>query len=128
MAQVEVDTTGVRIALSRADRWAALRRRDVIVPGTCIRDVEVAAEPIRLVSGLRAPGLSWPGRTKIGTWRKSGQKTFAVTRKGRSGLRLRLRGHDYDQIVLSVPDAAGLADKINRVIDDGANAGRSDSV
>ena len=43
------------------------------------------AEPIRLVHGLRAPGLGLPGRTKIGTWRSKGRKTFAVTHKGAPG-------------------------------------------
>lgn len=128
MTQVEVDTAGVRIALTRADRWAALRRTDVTVPFSCIRDVETAAEPMRLVRGLRAPGLSLPGRTKIGTWRKSGQKTFAATRRGRPGLRLRLENHAYEQILVSVPDGPAVVDEITRGIDCGATAGRSGTV
>ncbi|MGS0683569.1 alpha/beta hydrolase [Nakamurella sp. GG22] len=123
MAQIEMDASGVRIALTRGDRWVALLRRDVIVPWDSIRDVEVVAEPMRLVRGLRAPGLSLPGRTKIGIWRKSGRKTLAVTRRGRPGLRLRLRNHGYEQILLSVPDGAGLADRIGHGIDAGASGG-----
>ena len=128
MAQLAMDASGVRVALTRGDRWAALLRRDVTAPWSSLRDVEVVAEPTRLVRGLRAPGLSLPGRTKIGIWRKSGQKTLAVTSKGQPGLRLRLTDHSYDQIVLSVPNGAALAEQIRGRIDTGARAVRSGTV
>ncbi len=128
MAQLEMDASGVRIALTRGDRWTALLRRDVIVPWSSIRDVEVVAEPMRLVRGRRAPGLSLPGRTKIGIWRKSGRKTLAVTSKGRPGLRLRLRNHRYERILLSVPDGAALAERISNVIDAGASGGQPGTI
>ena len=80
----------------------ALRRTDVTVPWDQIRSVEAVADPFRLVRGLRAPGLAVPWRTKIGTWRGHGRKTFAVTRKGVPGLRITLQGSAFDQILLSV--------------------------
>jgi hypothetical protein len=94
----------LHIRLTRGERWAALRRTDLTVPWDQVRCVEAVADPFRLVRGLRAPGLAVPWRTKIGTWRGHGRKTFAVTRKGLPGLWITLRGSAFDQILLSAPN------------------------
>ena len=99
--------------LTRGEKLAALRKRDVVIPWAGIRRVEAVAEPIRLVHGLRAPGLGIPGRTKIGTWRSKGRKTFAVTHKAAAGLRITLQNNTFDEILLSVPDPVLLADQIS---------------
>src|SRR5580765_2280452 len=106
MVAVITDMDGLRIELTRGERWGALRRDDLSVPWTQVDTVEAVAEPFLLVHGLRAPGLAVPWRTRIGTWRSHGRKTFAVTRKGAPGLRIVLHGNTYDEILVSVADSA----------------------
>jgi len=113
VAAVTATRDALHLELSRGEKWAALRRTDLVVPWDQVRSVESVAEPLRLVHGLRAPGLSIPWRRKIGSWRSKGQKTFAVTRKGQSGLRIMLRDNDYDELLLSVGHSGVLAEQIS---------------
>ena len=64
MADIEMETSDLRVALTRGEKWAALRRSDLTIPWSQIQTVEVVAEPYRLVHGLRAPGLAVPWRTR----------------------------------------------------------------
>lgn len=64
--------------------------------------------------GIRAPGLGVPGRTKIGTWRSKGSKTFAVAQHGQPGVRIRLQDNTFDQIVLSMPDGPGVVAAVRK--------------
>lgn len=112
MASVLLEPGGLRIALTDGERWAALRRTDLTVPWIQVRSAEAVAEPFRLVRGLRAPGLALPWRTKIGTWRRHGSKSFAVTRNGAPGLRIRLQYNSYAEILVTTTEAVGLAEQI----------------
>lgn len=113
MATVITERDGLRVKLTRGERWAALRRSDLLSPWNQVRSIEAVAEPFQLVHGLRAPGLSIPWSTKIGTWRSQGRKIFAVTQKGLPGVRIRLHGNVFDEILLSVADSAALVAQIN---------------
>ncbi len=108
MVALEVDTDELLIRLSRGEKMGGLHG-DLVVPLSEVQDVEAVAEPYRVVRGIRAPGLGVPGRTKIGTWRSKGRKTFAVARHGQPGLRIRLQHNTFDQVALSVPDGPSLA-------------------
>ncbi len=112
MADIEMETSDLRVALTRGEKWAALRRSDLTIPWSQIQTVEVVAEPYRLVHGLRAPGLAVPWRTRIGTWRAKGRKIFAVTTRHTPGIRLELQGHDFAQVLLSLPAPDGLAEQL----------------
>ena len=102
MATVRAEPDGLRVELTGRESWSAFRRTDLTAPWAHVEGVEAVAEPYRLVHGLRAPGLSIPGRTKIGTWRSAGRKTFAVTHRGRAGVRIRLRNNTYQQLLIDV--------------------------
>lgn len=102
-----VGTDEFHVRLSLGEKTGGVHG-DLTVPLSQVRDVEAVAEPYRVVRGIRAPGLGVPGRTKIGTWRSKGRKTFAVARHGRPGVRIRLQDNTFDQVVLSVPDGPGL--------------------
>ena len=113
MVQLVVGTDEVHVRLSRGEKIGGLHG-DLTVPLSQVRDVEAVAEPYRFVRGIRAPGLGVPGRTKIGTWRSQGRKTFAVARHGKPGVRIRLQDNTFDQIVLSVPDGPGLVAAVRK--------------
>jgi hypothetical protein len=113
VVQLVVGTDEVHVRLSRGEKIGGLHG-DLTVPLSQVRDVEAVAEPYRFVRGIRAPGLGVPGRTKIGTWRSQGRKTFAVARHGKPGVRIRLQDNTFDQIVLSVPDGPGLVAAVRK--------------
>src|SRR3954451_16857162 len=101
MASVTSERDVLHIALSTGEKWAALRRADLQSPWADNDSVEEVSEPFRLVHGLRAPGLAVPWRTKIGTWRSAGRKIFAITHPGAPGIRIVLRGNEFDEVLLS---------------------------
>ncbi|MEU4422081.1 hypothetical protein AB0F81_15760 [Actinoplanes sp. NPDC024001] len=108
MAHVEVTADRVRIQLTPGEKVAGLRG-DLDLPRTAIRAAQVVPDGPAAVSGLRAPGLAVPRRTKIGTWRGRGSRSFAVVRRGQPTLCLSLTGERYDRVLVSTPDAADLA-------------------
>ena len=110
MADVRVDGGEVVVALTRLEKLAALHG-DVRVPLPVVRAVDVVDDGPAAVRGLRAPGTAWPGGPKIGTWRRRGERTFAVARHGRPAVRLGLDGPGsaFTELVVTVHDPHALA-------------------
>ncbi|MCG2624449.1 lysophospholipase [Arthrobacter sp. I2-34] len=108
MAAITVQGNEVRVQLTRGEKIAGLHS-DLHFPLSAVKDVQVLADSFDGVRGLRAPGLALPGRTRIGTWRGRGGKTFAVARKGVPAIRLVLAGAGYRNVVVCVEDPAGTA-------------------
>ncbi|WP_209307517.1 hypothetical protein [Geodermatophilus sp. DF01-2] len=96
------------VSLSRGERVLGLLR-DLEVPRSAVRSVEVLPDGLAATRGLRAPGLALPGRRKIGTWRGRGEKTLVSVRRGRPAVRVRLTGQRFDTLLLGVDDPAGVA-------------------
>lgn len=117
MATVHVDRDAgeLVVALSRAEKAAALHG-EVRVPLASVREIDVVQDSLAAVRGLRAPGLGIPGRTKIGTWRRRGHRTFAVARRGRPALRLALVDAVYDKLVISHDEAYVLAERVRAAV------------
>ena len=108
MATLRVTPATVTVSLTRAERFWGLVR-DLEVDRAAVRGAEVVAEPLSAVRGVRAPGLDWPRRRKIGTWRRRGEKTLVSVRRGQPAVRLRLEGARYDTVLVGADDAAALA-------------------
>jgi hypothetical protein len=108
MATVQLTPTTVTVHFTRAEKiWGVLR--DVTLPRDAVRSAEVVTDPLTATTGLRAPGLALPGRRKIGTWRRPGERTLVCVRRGQPAVRLRLEGARYDTVLLGADDAATLA-------------------
>lgn len=108
MAELHRSGDHVEVRLTLIEKIAGLRG-NIRVPASAVTAVEVAEQPLAAVAGVRAPGFHLPGRTKIGTWRHAGRKTFAVARRGVPAVRVDLVGQRYDRLVISRPDAATVA-------------------
>jgi hypothetical protein len=113
MARLTVIDDELHVDLSTREKLAGLLR-DVRVPLTAVRDVAVEDNALSAVRGLRAPGLAIPGRAKIGTWRRPGRRGLVVARRGVPAVRVALSGARYDELLVSTPDAAGVADSLRR--------------
>jgi len=105
MATVEITDQTVRVHLTTRERVAALHSsftidRDQIVA------VESVSNAVAAPRGLRSPGLALPGRVKIGVWRSRAGRQFVDVRRGIPGVRLRLKGHRYHEVLLSIADPA----------------------
>jgi hypothetical protein len=111
MAVITVDDAQVAVTLTRFEHVFGLLG-DLSVARTAVVAVDVVAagdDPLRHVPGWRAPGLAWPGRIKVGTWRGGGDRWFVVVRAGLPAVRLRFAGHRYTGALVGIADAAGVA-------------------
>ena len=80
--------------------------RDLAVPVRDIDDVELAPDGLAAARGLRAPGLGVPGVRKVGHWRRRGRRSLVSVRRDQPAVRLRVRGHRFDELVIGLDDAA----------------------
>src|SRR5215213_5623188 len=111
MASIELTGDELIVRLTSPEKLAALHG-DVHVAGRWIQAVAVERQPLDALQGLRAPGLSIPGRTKIGTWRRFRHRGFVVARRNVPAVRVRLTGGPYDDLLVSTPDAEATAAEI----------------
>jgi len=81
MATLQARPPVLSLRLTRGEKIAGLLR-DVEVPLSAVRDVEVVPSGLSATTGLRAPGLGLPGLRKIGTWRRAGRRSLVSVRRG----------------------------------------------
>lgn len=115
MAEVTVARDSVDIEFGTWERTWTGRRR-VSVPLAAVSGAACVDAPLRIPRGGRR-GYVVSGRTKIGVWGMlRGPRQLVSARRGDPGLHLTLdraaAGDAFDEIVLSHPDAARLADRI----------------
>jgi hypothetical protein len=113
MASIQLTGDELVVHLTTPEKVASLHR-DVRLPARAIKAVAVEPQPLAAVRGLRAPGLSIPGRTKIGTWRRFRRRGFVVARRDMPAVRVRLAGGPYDDVLISTPDAEATAAAIQK--------------
>jgi hypothetical protein len=108
MTTITLHPTVLSVTFTRTEKVAGLLR-DLQVPLSAVRSVEVVPDGITATRGLRAPGLGLPGIRKIGTWRAPGSRSLVSVRAGRPALRITLEGQRYAQLLLEADDAVELA-------------------
>lgn len=108
MATPHIDGDTLVVTLTRQEKLLALRG-DLRVPVSGVQEIEVVDDPLHAVRGLRSPGLGLPGRTKVGTWRRPGARSFVVVHGDRRGIRIGLRDVGFDSIVLGTDRPEELA-------------------
>jgi hypothetical protein len=108
MATVQLTPTTLTLRLTWGEKLTGLLR-NLDVPLTAVRGVDVVDEPLSAMHGLRAPGLALPGIRKVGTWRRPGERALVCVRRGQPAVRVRLTGARYDTLLIGADDAAGLA-------------------
>lgn len=111
MAKIQRTGAYLDIVLTPLEKLAALHR-DIRVPLSSVTAVTVIERPLDEVKGFRAPGLHIPSRIKIGTWRASGRRTFAVARARQTAVRIDLGDGRYDTLIVSIAGAAAVAEDI----------------
>ncbi len=126
MAVLQVIHDELHLELTLGEKLAGLSR-GIRVPLASVRDVRVEPDSLAAVRGLRAPGLSIPGRTKIGTWRRRGSRGFVVARRGVPAVRVALSGPGPDELLVSTPSAEAVARRLRESANlrPGARAGVS---
>jgi hypothetical protein len=91
---------------------------DLRWPMASVRSVEVVEDPFHEVHGLRYRGTRLPGRLAVGSFvgsieDKSFDRTFAaVHHHTPRGLRVRLDGESFDQLIIGAEDPEGVVDQI----------------
>ena len=61
---IRVTDDKLEVRFTRTERAVGILR-DVVVPLSAVRDVEVVPSGLAATRGLRAPGYAWPGRRKL---------------------------------------------------------------
>ncbi|WP_205676858.1 alpha/beta hydrolase [Arthrobacter crystallopoietes] len=111
MARLVVSSEAVRVELSRGEKIAGLLP-DLKMSATAVEDVQVLNDGFTGVTGMRAPGLAFPGRVRIGTWRGSRGNTFAVVHQGKPAVQLTLKDQKYRRVVVEVENAEEAARQV----------------
>jgi hypothetical protein len=106
---LEHDT--LTIHLRPLERLFAVRG-SLALPVQHISSAESVPDGLAAVKGLRAPGLSVPGRTKFGTWRRRDGGTVALVRGRGPALRIRSTTGRARDVLVSTPHAAELASQL----------------
>lgn len=119
MAELTREGEDLVVALSTAEKLEAAHG-NVRVPISSVRGVEVVDDAVHAVPGMKVIGAGWPGSFAIGTYSGGPDhiKTFAVVHSEHPrGLRVRLEGDRYDQVVVSADDPEGMMAKLGELGD-----------
>lgn len=94
--------------------WAVKLTSHVRIPRAHVKHAENLLPPTTWKE-LRAPGTFLPGVIKAGTYYNDrGKELWYATRSQRDNpLTIELEGEGYDRLVLTLPDSARLAERIN---------------
>jgi hypothetical protein len=113
MASVSVTSTNLTVTLTRFERVFGLLP-NLSIPLTNVRGV-AHNDAILSDIGMRAPGLAWPRKALIGTFRKWKFKDFVVWRSEPHFVVIDVTGEKWNRIVIGVTDPAAVVAAIRSV-------------
>lgn len=119
MAELRVEAGELVLTLTGLEKAESIHG-DIRVPMSSVREVEVIEDVIHEVHGLKLPGTRWPGKVAVGTFigpieTKRFGKTFAVVHHDTPrGLRVRLEGVAFDQILVGCDDPEAVKSRIDQ--------------
>jgi hypothetical protein len=117
MAELRRDGDELVLTLSAIEKAESIHG-DLRLPMSSVRGVEVLDDVIHAVHGLKFPGTRWPGRFAIGRIigpieTKTFGKTFAVVHHDTPrGLRVRLEGAAFDELIVGCEDPEAVMSQI----------------
>jgi hypothetical protein len=114
MASVSVTSTDFTITLTRFEQVFGLLP-NLSIPLAHIRGA-THNDAILSDIGMRAPGLAWPGKALIGTFRKWKFKDFVVWRSEPHFVVIDVTGGKWDRIIIGVNDPAAIVDAVSSAI------------
>lgn len=121
MTTLHVEGNDLALRFTTFEKIAGLVR-DTRVPLGSVRSVELVEDGLAAAKGLRAPGLGLPGYRKLGTWRTFGAKSLVSVRRALPTIRITLDGERYSTLLVSMPDAAAVAERLTAGIKNGPGA------
>ena len=112
--EVAVDTVADRLTVrfTRAEVVLGLLHYLEVPLGDLVC-VEVLRDPWTAVHGVRV-GSGLPGTYLLGSWWRHGHLQLVALRRDRESVRVRVRGHQFDELLLGVRHAAPLVDRLRR--------------
>ena len=113
MATVHLHGGTLEVRFTSAEKIAGLLLRDVRIPISAVRAVEVVPDGLAATRGIRAPGLALPGVRKIGTWRRRSGKSIVTVRRGQPALRIDLAGQRYESLLIGLDRPDQLAAELD---------------
>ena len=114
MASITANSRNITIDLTRFERFFGLLP-SLTIPVAHVRGV-AHNDAILSDIGIRAPGLAWPRRALIGTFRKWKFKDFVVWRNEPHFIVIDMTGEKWDRIVIGVTDPAPIVATVTSAI------------
>ncbi len=111
MATISLTDTHLQIRLTRFEKVGGLLR-DLTIPLDRVRGATEDDGILRDI-GMRAPGLAWPRKALIGTFRKWKFKDFVVWRGEPYLVVITLDGEKWDRLVIGVNEPEAIVRVIN---------------
>lgn len=111
MADLSLDGGDVVVHLRPLEVVLAWRR-EVRVPLSELRTVQVDQSPLESLSLWRFPGLAWPGSFALGSRRSPSGREFAAAYAGRPAVVLQSEGGRWQRVVVSHQDAVAVAAEV----------------
>lgn len=116
MVDLKIKDDDLVVTMRGVGRLLALRHR-VSVPVSAITGVRHDPHAVRgLWKGWRIPGTHVPGVLVAGTYYAGGRKAFWFASRAGRALVIDLEGHEFDRIVVEVPDPGAAITMLTRAL------------
>jgi hypothetical protein len=113
VAELNCEGDELVMTLSAMEKVEAVHG-DIRVPMSSVRAVEVLDDVVHAVNGRKSVGAAWPGEFAIGTFHAEQTKTFAaVHHETRRGVRVRLEGTQFDELVVGCRNPEEVASRLS---------------